>query len=644
MRWFRRRHLATAEVSVIEHDGIRYDARAMYRPQGGGGGWQKFAARVRRSYAVFAGRGQEEDRALTSVPWSVGDTLTPTSASQSQALRLGAVWSAVRLICDTVSTLPIKSYRKSGEARTPAPLPALFRQLDEDGTIVPWLWRCVSSLMLRGNAYGLITSRDGFQYPTVIQWLDPDEVSCDDTNPWAPIWYWRGQVVPIEDFVHIPWFVVAGKVQGLSPIEAYALSVSTGLQAQEYGATWFSNGGVPPGTMKNTRQTIDRGQADAISDRLVSAIKRRRPIVYGADWEFDAISVPPEQSQFLETINASASQIASIYGIPPEYVGGSTGDSMTYATVEQNAIRLNQALRPLLVRLDNAFSALMPNKQRVKLNADATARADLKTRLEAYEIALRTGLYTIDEIRTLEDLPPLPAGAPRPMLQPAPQSQRWNPHQKRDPDGQFSDGVFSPKRAGTFGRRLSRAAQGEDALSAATFGLDRGSRHEDFTLEMSRAVNTYTGAEYNAVNRHLRDQTMPYGYTSADVEPIIEEVDRAMKLSSLSRETVTYRGVGNARGMFGDHLDNDLTGLEWREEAYVSTSAKESKAQGFAGRNDDSLVMRVLSPAGTPAIEGSGMDLEAELVLGRGQRMRIVADRGFDPEGRRQVDVEVLGD
>jgi hypothetical protein len=273
--------------------------------------------------------------------------------------------------------------------------------------------------------------------------LDPDEVSCNDVNPWAPIWYWRGQVVPTQDFVHIPWFVLAGKVQGLSPIEAYALSVSTGLQAQEYGATWFGNGGVPPGTMQNTRQTIDRTQAEQISDRLVSAIKRRRPIVYGADWDYKAITVSPEQAQFLETLKLSASQIAAIYGIPPEYVGGSTGDSMTYANVEQNQLRLNQSLRPLLVRLENAFSAVLPNKQRVKLNADATARADLKTRLESYEIGLRTGVYQLDEIRALEDLPPLPAGAPRPMPQvPGQQARQLNPGQKRDPDGQFSDGVF----------------------------------------------------------------------------------------------------------------------------------------------------------------------------------------------------------
>jgi HK97 family phage portal protein len=475
VRWFRRR-LAPSDIAVVEVDGIRYDNRAMFRPRSGGGAWQRFAERVRRSYSMLAGG--VEDRAINSVPWSRGDALTPTSASQARALQLGAVWSAIRLICDTVSTLPVKSYRKAGETRTPTSLPTLFRQLDDDGTMVPWLWRCVSSLMLRGNAYGLITSRDGMQFPTVIQWLDPDEVSCDDTNPWAPIWYWRGQAVPTQDFVHIPWFVVAGKVQGLSPIEAYAMSVSTGLQAQEYGATWFANGGVPPGTMKNTRQTIDKTQADAISDRLVSAIKRRRPIVYGADWDYNAVSVPPEQAQFLETIQASASQIASIYGLPPEYVGGTSGDSLTYSTVEQNAIRLNQALRPLLVRLENVFSALLPNRQRVKFNADATARADLKTRYEAYEIAQRIGLLTADEMRTMEDLAPLPPGVlPAPQSTPAVGARRYNPGQKRDPDGQFADGVFSvPGDKLRLARRI-RLRDGERLAGTAKVAGNRNADH-----------------------------------------------------------------------------------------------------------------------------------------------------------------------
>lgn len=424
LAWLRRWTHPTPTVRTdgpvtMEVDGVRYDGRAGSMPAGAGGSWRGWSARVRQAFSVLTGAESRsaESRALTSVPWSVGDTLTAPSASQDRALRMGPVFAAVRLIADTVSTLPLKPYRKQGDTRAPmTTLPALFRDLDERGELVTWLKRCVTSLMLRGNAYGLITARDDMGYPTVIQWADPSDIFCDDYNPWAPVWYWRGRVISRENLLHIPWFVVAGKVQGLSPIEAYAVTTSTGLQAQEYGDSWFRAGGVPPGTFKNSAKTVPPDQARAVKDRLVAAIRSREPIVYGTEWDYNPIVVPPEQAQFIETLNMTATQIAAIYGIPPEYVGGSAGDSLTYSTVEQNQIRLNQALRPLLVLLEDAYSSVLPQRQQVRFNADAVARADLKTRYETYRIAIATGILTVDEVRALEDLPPLSEGASAQIL------------------------------------------------------------------------------------------------------------------------------------------------------------------------------------------------------------------------------------
>lgn len=481
-------------VVTREVDGIRYDGRPGGMPAPGGV-WRGWVGRVRRAVAAFGSEARSvEQRTLDSVPWNAGGSLTPASASQERALRMGPVFSAVRLIADTVSTLPLKAYRKQGDVRQPiTTLPALFRDLDDRGELVTWLKRCVTSLMLRGNAYGYVTARDGMGYPTVIQWLDPSDVSCNDINPWAPIWYWQGRVIPSEDLLHIPWFVIAGKAQGLSPIEAFAVTTSTGLQAQEYGSSWFAAGGVPPGTFRNTRKEVNQQIASAISDRLVAAVRSRRPIVFGADWEYTPITVPPEQAQFIETMAATATQIAAIYGLPPEYLGGNSGDSLTYSTVEQNQIRLNQALRPLLVLLEDALSAVLPSRQQVRFNADATARADLKTRYEAYEIAKRIGLLDDDEIRALEDLPPLtsaqkvarePLQVPSTLGQPAlpAGSRRFDPSQPRRPDGKWGSGGGAPivEQALRFGgQKVTLGAHAGHRVSLADAGgsrveLDRG--------------------------------------------------------------------------------------------------------------------------------------------------------------------------
>jgi phage portal protein BeeE len=84
---------------------------------------------------------------------------------------------------------------------------------------------------------------------------------------------------------------------------------------------------------------------------------------------------------------------------------------MTYANVEQQQINFVMfTLRPWLVVLEHAFSALLPDRQYVKFNSDALIRADLKTRWEVNQIRLNLGAANVDEIRAQEDEPPLPNG------------------------------------------------------------------------------------------------------------------------------------------------------------------------------------------------------------------------------------------
>lgn len=345
------------------------------------------------------------------VPFDVGG-LPYATVTQDRALSLAPVFAACRLLAGTVSTLPLKAYRRVGDERVPMPgLPQLFYQLITDGELVPWLHRCMVSLVLRGNAYGWITARDGFGFPTRIEWLNPADVAVDDSASTArPVWLWRGREIPREDVVHIPWFPVPGRVVGLSPIAQFAEVIGVGLNAQDYGSTWFANGGFPPGTFKNTEKTVTQDQADGMRSLLGRAMRSGQPLVYGADWDYKAISVPPNEAQFIESSRMNATQVAAIYGLPPEDVGGTRGSSLTYATVELNQLDRTLALRPWLVLLESKFASLLPERQYVRFTADAIVRTDLRTRWDVHQVAVGMGARSIDEVRNLEDLPPLPDG------------------------------------------------------------------------------------------------------------------------------------------------------------------------------------------------------------------------------------------
>lgn len=394
-----------------------------------------------------------ETRAVDTIPWVQGGSGTEY-VSQDRALSLAPVFAAARLIAGSISTLPVDGYRRVDDRRRePMPsLPALFGLLDTAGELVPWLHRALTSLILRGNAVGMVTARDGFGFPIRIDWLNPSDVYVDDTKSTIiPTWFWLGREVPRENIVHIPWFPVAGRVWGLSPIGAFAQLIGMGLDTQSYGSAWFSNGGFPPGTFQNSEQTIPPDQAEAIKGRLRAAIQTRAPLVYGRDWTYTPISVPPEEAQFVESTRMTATQLAAVYGLPPEDIGGSRGDSLTYATVELNQLDRTLALRPWMVLLERKFASLLPERQYVRFNADAMVRTDLKTRWETHQIAVDMGARSVNEVRALEDLPPLPVGQGGDDFNTPSAAAARLPAPAPVPDDNSNDG--SPAGAGTSPRR-----------------------------------------------------------------------------------------------------------------------------------------------------------------------------------------------
>lgn len=360
-----------------------------------------------------------EARAI-DFPFDVGPPAYGAGITVERALSLAPVWAASRLIADSVASLPLQAYRDLGDGtRVKVKLPSLLRQPAARGTLYDWLYSMSVGVALQGNAYGYVVTRDGFGYPTGIEWLDHGCVYVDDgtdrrsgdPRPYRVGYYYEGRELNPEDVFHVRGFVLPGQVKGLSPVGYFATMIGAGVAAEKYGADWFDNGGIPPGTFKNSRQTVDPAQADEITGRLVNKIRSRKPLVYGADWDYSALSLPPKEVQFIESMQLTATQIAAIYGIPPERIGGARGDSLTYTTQEQDQVHfVSTSLRPWLVRFEQALSALLPDRVYVKFNVDAMLRTDALTRRQIYKIDREIGLRPVNELRALEELAPVDGG------------------------------------------------------------------------------------------------------------------------------------------------------------------------------------------------------------------------------------------
>lgn len=328
-----------------------------------------------------------------------------------RAMRHATVWGCVNLIADVVSMLPIDVYRKTDNGRTIVASPPILQRPSPFVPLSAWVWQAVASLVTQGNAFGLITKLEANGYPSQVSWLDPTGVRLRKDDNGVVTYHVGKQVYDASSVVHIPAFVLPGSLVGLSPLGLFRRTVELGLRAEEHGYGWFRDGAVPSALVR-ADQVLDEEQSGQIKAAVYRAVNGREVLVMGAGLTYEQISVNAEESQFLETIRANAATVCQVFRVPPEMLGvPGGGSSVTYANREQRSIDfLTFTLAPWLVRLEEALTGLLPADQFVKFNVDALLRSDTMTRYQAHSIALRDGWRSRNEVRRLEDEPPIPDG------------------------------------------------------------------------------------------------------------------------------------------------------------------------------------------------------------------------------------------
>jgi hypothetical protein len=215
------------------------------------------------------------------------------------------------------------------------------------------------------------------------------------------------------DFVHLRVNPAPGRLLGRSPIEQHAEQIGTSLASGRFGNQWFSDGAHPSGILVNSETTLDQVQSDTAKERFMRLFRgSREPVVFGKGWDYKPIQINPEDSQFLDTQRFSEAQCARIFGpAMPETLGYETGGSMTYANVvDRRSDLLTLSLNRWLRRADRVLTSLLPKPQYARLNRDAFLESTTLARFEAHSRALTDRWRTVNEIRAIEDLPPVPWG------------------------------------------------------------------------------------------------------------------------------------------------------------------------------------------------------------------------------------------
>jgi HK97 family phage portal protein len=338
-----------------------------------------------------------------------------------QALRLIAVYACVRLLADSVASLPFSAYRMDGAGPSSTrvkldPQPTLITSPggpdEDDPTNFEFFFQIMSSLALNGNAYLVITRRDYRDNPLELYPVHPDDVTVSRSTSDGKADYRVGnELVPRYDMVHIKRFMLPGRLTGLSPIGLAAQGVGLGLAAERYGARYFNDSASPSSVLETDANLGPEASSNVMKNWMATHGGHRYPAILSGGLKYKPISINPNESQFLETRRFQRTDIAMLFGVPPHMISD-TEKSTSYGTgIEQQGIGyVVYTMRPWVTCIEHAFNKITPRGTFSKFSVDGLLRGDVKSRWESYIAGRNAGALSVNDIRRYEDLPPVPGG------------------------------------------------------------------------------------------------------------------------------------------------------------------------------------------------------------------------------------------
>lgn len=350
------------------------------------------------------------DALFTTTPSGVG-------MSQDEAMKLEAIYACVRLISDSISTLPLDTFVRRDGTRTPYRPRPDWLDMPEVGVSRPEHFQQVLiSLLISGDAFIRILRDDQGIAGLVV--LNPRHVEVRRSRltrrPEFVLDHGR-EVVPFEDMIHITDIRMPGEMRGRSRIDLAKDTLGL-ARALELSAQLFFGQGSQVGGFIEYPGTLTREQAKDLVDSFEQnhrGVRRsHRPGVLFGGAKFVSTSVQPNEAQSLESRQYSVEQIARLFKCPPSLLSVTTPGAMSYASVEQNAIQfVTHCLRPHIVKIEDAYSQkLLPGRAFLSFNVNGLLRGSTLDRFTAYSQGLTAGFFSVNDVRRFEDMPPVDGG------------------------------------------------------------------------------------------------------------------------------------------------------------------------------------------------------------------------------------------
>ena len=348
-----------------------------------------------------------------------GTSKTGVQVSEDNALTFSAVYAAVRIISETIASIPLNVYQADGETRVKAvghPVQDLLAKAPNSvSSTFTFREAMASNLVLHGNAYAKIEMNAAGR-PTALIPLNPMKVEVKVVDGEKVYVFDEKHTYLDYEMLHFVGLSFNGLV-GKSPLSMAREAVAIGLAAQEYGARFYSNGAnaggviTAPGRLntevvKRLRESWNRAQSGLGSSHSTAILEE--------GMKYEKIGLDPEAAQFLQSRKFQVNEIARIFRIPPSYLAD-LENSSTRANTEQQAIQfVRDCITPYVRRMEVELNRKLFREDEPNLYAyftmEGLMRGDQKARYEAYAVARNWGWLSVNDIRDLENLNPVEGG------------------------------------------------------------------------------------------------------------------------------------------------------------------------------------------------------------------------------------------
>ena len=352
----------------------------------------------------------------------IGNSNSGVQVDELRALQTSAVYACVKILAETVASLPLHLFKKGkggkSEMAEQHPLfSCLYEMPNDEMTSFEFREMMMTSLLLWGNAYARKIRKNG--HVTELWYLKPQLMTVERDTQTGKIKYTYSDDITNQTYEYKPEqiFHVKGLsldgVTGLSPISQAREAVGLSLATEEYGAKFFGNGARPGGVLEHPGILKDPEKLRESWNKVYQGTRNSHKVaVLEEGMKYHTIGIAPEDAQFLETRKYQVNEICRIFRVPPHLVGDL--ERATFSNIEHQSIEFVQhTIRPWLVRWEQAISrSLLDEKERLlyfsRFNVDGLMRGDYKSRMEGYAIGRQNGWLSANDIRHLEDLPPIP--------------------------------------------------------------------------------------------------------------------------------------------------------------------------------------------------------------------------------------------